>query len=67
MNKQEELIKKLKLDNEFDTENVRQLEAMRRKTTSEYYKSSHQKTIHVLNARRELRREILEFIRKERL
>ncbi len=66
MNKQE-LIKKLKLDNEFDKENVRQLEAIRRKTTSEFYKLSYQKTIHVLNARRELRREILEFIRKERL
>ena len=62
MNKLEELIKKLKLDNEFDKENVRQLEAKRRKTTSEFYKLSYQKTIHVLNARRELRREILGFL-----
>lgn len=67
MNKLEELIKKLKLDNEFDRENVKQLEAIRRNTTSEFYKSSYQKKIHALNAKRELRREILEFIRKERL
>ena len=62
MNKLEELIKKLKLDNEFDRENVKQLEAIRRNTTSEFYKLSYQKKIHVLNARRELRKEILEYL-----
>lgn len=62
MNKLEELIKKLKLDNEFDRENVKQLEAIRRKTTSEFYKLSYQKKIHVLNARRELRKGILEYL-----
>ncbi len=62
MNKLEELIKKLKLDNEFDRENVKQLEALRRNTTSEFYKSSYQKKIHALNAKRELRREILEYL-----
>ena len=62
MNKLEELIKKLKLDNEFDKENVRQLEAIRRNTTSKFYKLSYQKKIHVLNARRELRKEILEYL-----
>ena len=60
--KKQELIKKLKLDNEFDRENVKQLEAIRRKTTSKFYKLSYQKKIHVLNARRELRKEILEFL-----
>lgn len=63
MNNQE-LIKKLKLDNEFDTENVKQLEAIRRNTTSKFYKSSYQKKIHVLNARRELRKEILEYLKE---
>lgn len=62
MNKLEELIKKLKLDNEFDRENVKQLEAIRRNTTSEFYRLSYQKTIHVLNAKRELRKEILGFL-----
>ena len=65
MPKLEQLTIKLKQDNEFDRENVKQLEAIRRNTTSEFYKSSYQKTIHVLNARRELRRKILEFIEKE--
>ena len=65
MNKLEELIKKLKLDNEFDRENVKQLEALRRNTTSEFYRLSYQKKIHALNAKRELRKEILEFIEKE--
>ena len=63
--KKQELIKKLKLDNEFDRENVKQLEALRRNTTSEFYRLSYQKKIHVLNARRELRREILEYLEKK--
>lgn len=63
MNKQE-LIKKLKQDNELDTEEVKRLEAIRRNTTSEFYRLSYQKTIHVLNARRELRKEILEFLER---
>ena len=65
MNKLEQLTIKLKHDNIIDTDKVKVLEAMRRKTTSEFYKLSYQKKIHVLNARRELRREILEFIGKE--
>lgn len=64
MNKLEELIKKLKLDNEFDRENVKQLEALRRNTTSEFYKLSYQKKIHALNAKRELRRKILEYLKE---
>ena len=58
----EQLIIKLKQDNELDTEEVKRLEALRRNTTSEFYKLSYQKKIHVLNARRELRKEILEFL-----
>ena len=65
MSKLKQLIIKLKQDNKSDAEEVKRLETIRRNTTSEYYKSSYQKTIHVLNARRELRKEILEFIGKE--
>ena len=65
MPKLEQLTIKLKQDNKFDRENVKQLEAIRRNTTSKFYKISYQKTIHALNAKRELRREILEFIEKE--
>lgn len=61
----EQLTIKLKEDNKSDAEEVKRLETIRRNTTSEYYKSSYQKTIHVLNARRELRKEILEFLEKE--
>lgn len=58
----EQLIIKLKQDNELDTEEVKRLEALRRNTTSEFYRLSYQKTIHALNARRELRKEILEYL-----
>ena len=60
----EQLTIKLKQDNKSDAEEVKQLEAIRRKTTSEFYKLSYQKEIHVLNARRELRKEILEFLER---
>lgn len=62
MPKLEQLTIKLKQDNKSDTEEVKRLEILRRNTTSEFYRLSYQKTIHVLNARRELRREILEFL-----
>ena len=64
MPKLEQLTIKLKQDNKSDAEEVKRLETIRRKTTSEYYKSSYQKKIHVLNARRELRREILEYLKE---
>lgn len=64
MTKLEQLTIKLEQDNKLDTEKVKRFETMRRNTTSEYYKSSYQKTIHVLNARRELRREILEYLKE---
>ena len=64
MSNLEQLTEKLKQDNKLDTEEVKRLEILRRNTTSEYYKSSYQKTIHVLNARRELRREILEYLKE---
>lgn len=60
----EQLTIKLKQDNELDTEEVKRLEALRRNTTSEFYRLSYQKTIHVLNARRELRKEILEYLKE---
>lgn len=62
MNKLEQLTIKLKHDNIIDTDKVKVLEAIRRNTTSKFYKLSYQKKIHVLNARRELRKEILEFL-----
>lgn len=64
MSKLEQLTIKLKQDNKFDRENVKQLEALRRNTTSEFYKSSYQKTVHALNAKRELRRKILEYLKE---
>lgn len=64
MSKLKQLITKLKQDNELDTEEVKRLETLRRNTTSEYYKLSYQKTIHVLNARRELRKEMLEYLKE---
>ena len=64
MPKLEQLTIKLKQDNKSDTEEVKRLEALRRNTTSEFYKSSYQKKIHALNAKRELRKEILEFLKE---
>lgn len=64
MTKLEQLTIKLKHDNKSDTEEVKRLEALRRNTTSEFYRLSYQKKIHVLNARRELRREILEYLKE---
>lgn len=61
----EQLTIKLKQDNKSDAEEVKRLEILRRNTTSEFYRLSYQKTIHVLNARRELRREILEYLKLE--
>lgn len=60
----EQLTIKLKQDNKSDAEEVKRLEILRRNTTSEFYRLSYQKTIHVLNARRELRREILEYLKE---
>ena len=62
MSKLKQLITKLKQDNELDTEEVKRLETLRRNTTSEFYKLSYQKKIHALNAKRELRREILKIL-----
>lgn len=64
MNKLEQLTEKLKQDNKLDTEEVKRLEALRRNTTSEFYRLSYQKTIHALNAKRQLRKEILEFLKE---
>lgn len=64
MSKLKQLITKLKQDNELDTEEVKRLETLRRNTTSEFYKSSYQKKIHALNAKRELRKEMLEFLKE---
>lgn len=62
MTKLEQLTIKLKQDNKSDAEEVKRLEILRRNTTSEFYKLSYQKKIHALNAKRELRREILEYL-----
>lgn len=58
----EQLTIKLKQDNKSDTEEVKRLETLRRNTTSKFYKLSYQKKIHALNAKRELRRKILEYL-----
>lgn len=55
------LIKKLKEDNKRDTEKVRYYEKAYRDSTSEHDKKSYKRTIDMLNAKRELRKEILEY------
>lgn len=63
--KVQELIDKLQHDNKVDNIAVKKLEEKRRQATSEYYKNSYQMQIHKLNAKIEVRREILESVRGE--
>lgn len=63
--KVKELINKLEHDNKIDNIEVKKLEEKRRTATSDYYKNSYQKQIHKLNAKIEVRREILESMRGE--
>lgn len=50
----QELIQTLEKENAWNRECVVDFEAMRRKTESAFYKKSYQRTIHQLNARREV-------------
>lgn len=54
-----EIIEKLNRNNKEDTESVKKIEAMRRDTTSDFYKKSYQTSIHKLNAKREVRTSIM--------
>ena len=63
--KEQNLINKLQHDNESDNAEVKKLEEKRRTATSEYYRNSYQMQIHKLNAKIEVRREILESVRGE--
>ena len=63
--KVQELIEKLEHDNKVDNIAVKKLEEKRRQTTSEYYKNSYQMQIHKLNAKIEIRKEILKDMKGE--
>ena len=60
----QELIKKLEKENAWYRECVVDFEAMRRKTESAFYKKSYQKTIHQLNAKREMLGYVIANLRK---
>lgn len=55
------LIKNLKEDNKRDTEKVRYYEKAYKDSTSEHDKKRYKRTIDMLNAKRELRKEILKY------
>ena len=63
--KVQELIEKLEHDNKVDNIEVKKLEEKRRQTTSEYYRNSYQMQIHKLNAKIEIRKEILKDMKGE--
>lgn len=63
--KQQKVIDKLEHDNKIDNTAVKKLEEKRRTATSDYYKNSYQTQIHKLNAKIEVRKEILKSIKGE--
>ena len=63
--KEQNLINKLQQDNESDNAEVKKLEEKRRTATSEYYRNSYQTQIHKLNAKIEIRKEILKDMKGE--
>ena len=58
-NKYDNLMKELKEDNKTDTKKVKYYEKAYRDSTSEHCKKSYKRTIDMLDAKRELRKEIL--------
>ncbi len=64
--KQQKVIDRLQHDNEIDNIAVKKLEEKRRTATSEYYKNSYQMQIHKLNAKIEVRKEMLEILKGEK-
>lgn len=60
------LIKKLKEDNKRDTEKVRYYEKAYRDSISEHDKKSYKRIIDMLNAKRELREEIIKYDKDNR-
>ena len=60
-----ELIETLKRNNEEDKCSVQIYERMRRNCKNEFYKKSYQTSIHKLNAKREVRKGILELLEVE--
>ena len=61
-----ELIEILKQNNEEDKRSVQTYEKMRRNCEDEFYRKSYQTEIHKLNAKREVRKGILELLEKEK-
>lgn len=62
----QKLIEKLEKANEEDTESVKYYEKMRRNCQADsFYKKSYQTQIHKLNAKREVRRNILSILKGE--
>jgi len=62
----ENLIKRLKDNNEADAEIVKHFEKQYRYCTDEFYKKSYKRTIDMANARREVRKSILNFLKGEK-
>ncbi len=60
-----ELIEILKQNNKKDKCSVQRYEKMRRNCEDEFYKKSYQTSIHKLNAKREVRKNILELLDAE--
>lgn len=60
-----ELVEILKRNNEEDKRSVQIYEIMRRNCENEFYKKSYQTSIHKLNAKREVRKSILELLEAE--
>lgn len=62
----QKLIEKLEENNEKDKHTVQVFEAMYRNTIEDFYKRSYRRTIDMANARRELRKEILSIVKREK-
>lgn len=61
----QKLIEILEKANKEDTNTVKYYEKQRRLTTDDFYKKSYQTQIHKANARREVRKHILEIVKGE--
>lgn len=61
VDKYRKLEDKLRKDNKTDTEKVKYYEKAYRESKSEHDRKSYKRTIDILNAKRELRKEILNF------
>lgn len=64
--RKEKLEQMLTKNNERDRESVQRFEEMRRDIKDSFYKRSYQTSIHKLNAKREVRKSILDFLKESK-